>query len=187
MLAPTRQPGNQATMASLQREPGFRPAVPIGETPGIGQPGHQSRCTRRCRRCPIQAKVTLADGLLFPSRLRMAGGNPPLLPRAGRVQFRAAPADQGCQFRWRGTFLFTRSSLLSLAEPPTGTPLRGRGAFGSSLKGIPPPVPSRRPAPPPRDERAIPLSVKQKGTICHPSPLPLHRKTRTLPSAPRHR
>ncbi len=55
---------------------------------------------------------------------------------------------------------FPGSFSLSLAEPPTGAPLRGRGAFGSSLKGIPPTVPSPRSAPPPLDERAIPLLTK---------------------------
>lgn len=47
--------------------------------------------------------------------------------------------------------------MLSLAVPPDGPSLREQGAFGSSLEGIPPTVPSFRPAPPPRVERAIPL------------------------------
>lgn len=68
----------------------------------------------------------------------------------------SGPRSSG-QFRLGGTFFFPGSFLLSLAAPPAGPPLRGQGAFGSSLKGIPPTVPSSRPAPPPFDERAIPL------------------------------
>jgi hypothetical protein len=74
---------------------------------------------------------------------------------------------------------FSGSFSLSLAEPPTGAPLCGRGAFGSSLKGIPPTVPSSRSAPPPRDERAIPLLTKQKELKCPPNPHKPPRKPRT--------
>lgn len=42
---------------------------------------------------------------------------------------------------WAERF-FPGALLLSLAVPPSGSPLRGQGAFGSSLKGIPPTVPS---------------------------------------------
>ena len=84
------------------------------------------------------------------------------------VQRKRVPVASGYrnrgQVRHGGTSLFPGAFLLSLAAPPTGPPLRGRGAFGSSLKGIPPTVPSFRPAPPPFDERAIPL-LKSKRNI----------------------
>ena len=51
------------------------------------------------------------------------------------------------QFRQGGTSFFWERSCSLLAAPPTGAPLRGRGAVGSSLKGIPPTVPSPRSAP----------------------------------------
>jgi hypothetical protein len=75
------------------------------------------------------------------------------------------------QFRHGGSFFFPGSFSLSLAEPPAEPPLRGWGAFGSSLKGILPTVPSSQPAPPPFSERAIPLLKIKKGTICPPRTL----------------
>jgi hypothetical protein len=72
------------------------------------------------------------------------------------------------------TSFFAGASLLSLAAPPAGPPLRGQGTFGSPLKGILPTAPSSRPAPPPWGERAIPLaalrSTLRDGADCrHPS------------------
>jgi hypothetical protein len=61
-----------------------------------------------------------------------------------------------------GPSFFLGSFSLSLAVPPAGSPLLGQETVGSSLKGIPPTVPSSRPAPPPLGERAIPLLTKQK-------------------------
>jgi len=81
----------------------------------------------------------------------------------------------------------TGACLLSLAAPPTGTPLRGRGAFRSSLEGIPPTVPSFQPAPPPFDERAIPLLKTKKGTSCPQIPLNLPRNPNPSPPAPKFR
>jgi len=77
----------------------------------------------------------------------------------------------------------TGAFLLSLAAPPTGTPLRGRSAFGSSLKGIPPSVPSFQSAPPPFDERAIPLLKNKKGTSCPQKPLSPPRNPKPPPPA----
>lgn len=57
--------------------------------------------------------------------------------------------------------LFSGAFLFSLAAPPTGPSLCEQGTFGSSLKGIPPTVPSFRSTPPPLDERAIPLLKKR--------------------------
>ena len=94
------------------------------------------------------------------------------IPARARAHFQLKPRDafnaasgprSTGQFRHGGTFFFPGSLSLSLAAPPAGPPLRGQGAFGSSLKGIPPTVPSSRPAPPPFDERAIPLlKIKKK-------------------------
>ena len=64
------------------------------------------------------------------------------------VMAASGPRSSG-QRRQGGTFFFPGSFFLSLAAPPAAPPLRGQGAFGSSLKGIPPTVPSSRPAPPP--------------------------------------
>ncbi len=64
------------------------------------------------------------------------------------VMAASGPRSSG-QRRQGGTFLFPGSFSLSLAAPPAGTPLRGRGTFGSPLKGILPTAPSSRPAPPP--------------------------------------
>lgn len=66
----------------------------------------------------------------------------------------------GRQFRHGGTFLIVGSFSLSLGGTSHRSAAARRGAFGSSLKGIPPTVPSPRSAPPPRDERAIPLLTK---------------------------
>ena len=62
----------------------------------------------------------------------------------------------------RRNVLFYGSFSLSLAAPPAGPPLRGRGAFGSSLKGIPPTVPSSRPATPALFRESNPAPQNQK-------------------------
>jgi hypothetical protein len=97
----------------------------------------------------------------FPSRLDRSEASLPAGFAYG-VQFRAASASLESNSATAERSFFFGSFSLSLAEPPTGAPLRVRGAFGSSLKGIPPTVPSPRSAPPPRDERAIPLLTKTK-------------------------
>jgi len=94
--------------------------------------------------------------------------------------------SQACPPQWTVPFL-TRAFLLSLAAPPTGTPLRGRGAFRSSLEGIPPTVPSFQPAPPPFDERAIPLAQNKKGTSCPQKPLNPPRNPKPSPPAQKSR
>jgi len=66
----------------------------------------------------------------------------------------------------------TGACLLSLAAPPTGTPLRGRRAFGSSLEGIPQPSPrSSRHLHPLTREQSRSLKNK-KGTSCPQKPSP---------------
>lgn len=122
-------------------------------------------CRRhRAQRCPTSARPRPVRNRCEP----LAPGLPvgPIGPRqVFRLLRLWRPIPRcvcffGRQLRHGGTFLFPDRSRSLLAEPPTGAPLRGRGAVGSSLEGIPPTVPSPRSAPPPRDERAIPLLTK---------------------------
>ena len=110
------------------------------------------RSPRPVRASPakVQCRIIRAPG---PIRLRAAAPAP---RSSGAVQHR------GTRNRRRSSFLFSGSGLLSLAAPPSGSPLRGRDPFGSSLKGILPTGPWPRSAPPPFGERAIPLLKSKK-------------------------
>ena len=109
-----------------------------------------------------------------------------MAPVGMRSRERLVSAVAGMSATAERPFL-TGAFLLSLAAPPTGTPLRGRRALRSSLEGIPPTVPSFQPAPPPFDERAIPLAQNKKGTSCPLKPLNPPRYPKPPPPAPKSR
>ena len=78
--------------------------------------------------------------------------------------FRAASGPRfAWQFRHGGPSFFLGSFSLSLAAPPADPPLRGQEAFGSSLKGIPPTVPSSRLEAPGKLARGYPPNCKEEG------------------------
>lgn len=145
----------------------FRSSVPRADNREIVGPLHEQRrdspcpcrfpSSSRCERSHVNFSASFSQmaadpfsrGECFPSFVT-------------RVQFRVAIAFLAGNSAEAERSFFIGSSLSLLAEPPARPPLRGRGAFGSSLKGIPPTVPSSRLAPPPRDERAIPLLNTKK-------------------------
>jgi hypothetical protein len=77
---------------------------------------------------------------LLHSRTRQSGrpsDDTGVVPVEMRSRERLVSAVAGMSALAERPFL-TGAFLLSLAVPPTGTPLCGRSAFGSSLEGIPP-------------------------------------------------
>ena len=163
---------NSAFISTRRDEPPARPAPCSSSRPAVSWTRLVHVPAKRTSR-----RFVLPHGI--PARAR------PSVHLELADAFNAASGSRSSeQFRHGGTFFFPGSLLLSLAVPPAVSPLHGQGAFGSSLKGIPPIVPSFRPAPPPFDERAIPLLKIKKGTICPPKSLNPPRQPRTPPSVP---
>lgn len=85
----------------------------------------------------------------------------------------------------RRNVLFPGSLLLSLAVPPARPPLRGQGAFGSSLKGIPPPSPrpGRHPRPSTREQSRSSKSKKELYALQNRSARLANQERRHWPQA----
>jgi hypothetical protein len=154
---PTSASGHRATaVKAITLRPAF--SIPRAEESRFaGQP-----CDRHAtggavaRSHPRRGEVTGNFSLsVFQSGLCRRSSPLSVSPLAFNLRATSAPLESNSARAERSFFRDRSCSLL--AEPPTVAPLHGRGAFGSSLKGIPPPVPSPRLAPPPRDERAITL------------------------------
>jgi hypothetical protein len=143
----------------------------------VGVSHHRRQCREMSSPRTGRDRCGIFSGFILPRSDPVAARSTPAALHA--VMAASGPRSSG-QRRQGGTFLFPGSFSLSLAAPPAGPPLRGRGTFGSPLKGILPTAPSSRPAPPPWAREQLRSLTIKKGTICPPRPLNPPR----LPSPP---
>ena len=125
--------------------------------------------TRRCRDCASPLPGQRSQGTFFPphfpARPRPASGAIFSFFRlARRVHLCAASTSLESNSATAERSFFRIVLALSWRNLPPKRRCAAGERSGASLEGIPPTVPSLRPAPPPRVERAIPLSQNKKGT-----------------------
>lgn len=114
-----------------------------------------------CRRHPTPSGNTTGASAVSLFLPRLPGSTTDRFTSRERRPVRRDSADRRASPPSRRSFLF-RSDVLSPGGPSVRRAAKRTRPLRCSLKGIPHPVPSRQPAPPPRAERALPLSRKKE-------------------------